>query len=239
MTTRYKVWAWGTPVGQGYTGAHYVGIAGIAKAASPTDPLIIVNELVCNAFAQALLLPCPPGATLDNNGVPYFFSLNFNLAGQQLPPADANLVATSFPRLSWGVILFDSLVMNFDRHERNIAHDITTNKVQIFDHSHAFLHAGNPDVDAVLAHHDGRLCIGDHCLSAEIATEDGLDYWANRIEAIPDFYIEDVLTSVVDAGLPLAKRDDCIDFMKKRRLEISNIAKNNRNEFPNLPQVLP
>jgi hypothetical protein len=144
--TNYKVWAWGAPVGVGVTGANHVGIAGVAKKATPTDPFLIANEVICNSLARMLLLPCPPGAMLDKGGEPYFFSLNFNLAGMALPPADAVTVVTSFPRLSWGIILFDTLVMNPDRHGLNIAHDTSTNKVQIFDHGHAFLHAGNLDV---------------------------------------------------------------------------------------------
>ena len=144
--TNYKVWAWGAPVGVGVTVANHVGIAGVAKKATPTDPFLIANEVICNSLARMLLLPCPPGAMLDKGGEPYFFSLNFNLAGMALPPADAVTVVTSFPRLSWGIILFDTLVMNPDRHGLNIAHDTSTNKVQIFDHGHAFLHAGNLDV---------------------------------------------------------------------------------------------
>src|SRR4051812_26518567 len=120
--TSYKVWAWGTPVGVGATNACFVGIAGVAKRSTPVDPLIVTNEVVCNALARLLLLPCPPGATLDKSGETYFFSLDFNLAGQALPPVDAAAIVANHPRLSWGIILFDSLIMNHDRHAQNIAY---------------------------------------------------------------------------------------------------------------------
>lgn len=68
--TSYKVWGWGPLVGRGATSPCHVGIAGVAKAATSTDPYVIVNEVVCNALARCLLLPCPPGATLDKGGLP-------------------------------------------------------------------------------------------------------------------------------------------------------------------------
>jgi hypothetical protein len=86
--TKYKVWAWGATVGQGATDSVHVGISAIAKKATAASPYIVGNELVCNQIARGLLLPCPPGALLQNNGDTYFCSLNFNMAGQALPPAD-------------------------------------------------------------------------------------------------------------------------------------------------------
>lgn len=235
--TNYKVWAWGTPVGIGVTGAHHVGVAGVAKKATPQDPHLIANEVICNALARQLLLPCPPGATLDKGGEPYFFSLNFNLAGMALPPADPATIAASFPRLSWGIILFDCLVMNMDRHDRNIAHDTATNQIQIFDHGHAFLHAGNLDISNTLSSSDGQLCIGGHCLATEIGELDGKDVWAGRIQKIPDFFIEGIVESATSVGLPPGKKPDCIDFLKKRRSEIGNLIDANIHAFPKLPKV--
>src|SRR5690348_5320474 len=59
--SRYKVWAWGGPVGLGVTGSVYVSMSAVAKKATPVEPYIVGNELVCNMVARALLLPCPPG----------------------------------------------------------------------------------------------------------------------------------------------------------------------------------
>jgi hypothetical protein len=96
--TSYKVWAWGPPIGIGATGACYVGVAGVAKKATANEPYIVANEIFCNSMARILLLPCPPGATLDKEGEPYFFSLDFNLAGQALPPASASAIVALDPR---------------------------------------------------------------------------------------------------------------------------------------------
>ncbi len=214
-----------------------VGIAGVAKKATATDPLIVANEVVCNALARALLLPCPPGATFEKESDKYFFSLDFGLAGQDLPPADPESVVSVHPRLSWGIIVFDSLIMNFDRHEKNLAHDAATNKVQIFDHSHAFLHAGVGDISATLQNAENQICIGGHCLAPEIDTEDGLQIWQDRVTRIPDFFIEGVMDAALSVGLPSDKKQECVNFMKRRRDRIGEIIRANMALFPKLPQV--
>jgi len=88
----------------------------VAKKATAAEPHIVGNELVCNMIARTLLLPCPPGALLQKNGEVYFCSLDFNTAGQGLPPFSPRAVTGALPELSWGVLLFDVLVMNGDRH---------------------------------------------------------------------------------------------------------------------------
>jgi hypothetical protein len=39
----------------------------------------------------------------------------FRAAGQALPPINPGVVASAFPDLSWGILLFDVLVMNHDK----------------------------------------------------------------------------------------------------------------------------
>lgn len=167
--SRYKVWAWGGPVGRGATGATFVGMAAVAKKSGAAEPHIVANELACNIIARMLLLPCPPGALLDKNGDVYFCSLDFNSAGQALPPINAATVVSDLPELSWGITLFDVLVMNDDRHNQNISYNTATKEVTIFDHSHAFMNPSS-DVDARLAATKGQLAIGGHCLAAELST---------------------------------------------------------------------
>jgi hypothetical protein len=236
--TSYKVWAWGPPVNIGVTGACYVGVAGVAKKATAAEPYIVANEIFCNAVARILLLPCPPGATLDKAGEPYFFSLDFNLAGMALPPVTPSVIVATYPRLSWGIILFDMLVMNGDRHGRNMAHDTSTKKVQIFDHSHAFLRPQG-DIAATLAANDGNLGFGGHCLAQEIDTYDGFDIWNERIKQIPDYFIEGLVEACELVGLPTANKNACTDFMKKRRSELKDILDKNLASFPKLPKVNP
>jgi hypothetical protein len=164
----------------------------------------------------------------------YFFSLDFNLAGQALPPISPSSIVKKFPRKAWGIILFDALIMNADRHRQNIAHDTVTDKIQIFDHSHALLTPGG-DINQTLQNRAGVLAIGGHCLAKEIDTDDGCDFWLERIKLIPDFFIEEIVAAAVDCGLPADRKDLLVAFMKDRRDNLGTIVAASKPLFPKLP----
>jgi hypothetical protein len=213
-------------------------MATIAKKASTGQSYVVANEVLCNGIARALVLPCPPGALMEEGGEDYFFSLDFNLAGHSLPPADAKVIVSKFPRLAWGIILFDAFIMNGDRHGRNIAYDASTDRVQIFDHSHAFLGADG-DIPRRLASAADQLCIGGHCLASEVSTEDGLESWLGRIELIPDFFLEEMVEAASTVGLPAVYKSDAFAFIKNRRNDLCNIVNNHKGVFSKLPRVTP
>lgn len=235
----YKIWATGGPVGRGATGAIHVGMAGIAKKATATEPYIVSNELICSQLAQAILLPCPPGAIMEHGGESYFFSLNFNLAGAALPPIKPSEVCLALADVAWGIILFDILIMNADRHRENISYDKPSGRAAIFDHSHALLGVRG-DIDARLRSGDASLQIGSHCLAQVIESESGREKWEARIAEIPNFFIDDVCQSATAVGLPAASADACATFLKRRRDDLSSLVDGCRNNFPKLnPSVQP
>jgi hypothetical protein len=165
--SKYKVFGVGSPVGEGASNSFHIGVAAIGKKAEANQPNVVINELFCSTMARCLFLPCPPGLLLENNGETYFCSLNFNLAGQALPPAPIPEVIAQRPELSWGITLFDVLVMNPDRHNKNLSFNRQTKDVQIFDHSHAFLQS-NGSPDHVIANLKDQLAVGGHCLKAAV-----------------------------------------------------------------------
>ena len=183
-------------------------------------------------------MPCPPGALMQKDADTYFFSLDFNIAGQALPPVSAPALVAKFPRLVWGIIVFDAFVMNSDRHPGNIAHDTSTDKVQIFDHSHAFLSPGG-DIDQTLAARRNDLAIGGHCLAGEINTLDGKDEWIAKVGLIPDYFIEGLIVAGCDCGIPSNKKDLLITFVKQRRDNLKNLFDASMNKFPKVPKVTP
>ncbi len=65
---------------------------------------------------------------------------------------------------------------------------------------------------------------------------DGKDMWADRIQKIPDFFIEGIVDEATSVGLPASKKSDCIDFLKKRRSDVGAIIKSNIQAFPKLPK---
>jgi hypothetical protein len=233
--THYKVYAKAGPVGAGVTGSNYVGVHGIAKSKSPQYPTLIANELVCSRLATALLLPVPPGFLIKHSdGEVQFASLDFNLAGQSLPPANAGLVVAQRPRLSWGIILFDMWILNGDRHNGNISFDVTTSAVQIFDHSHALFAKGNVQALAAVPAVGQP---GNHCLAAQIATLDGMDEWHANILALPERYVRGVVLDVAgsDIGVDDATAQAMANFLIDRRTQLVAIARAHVGFFPKVP----
>jgi hypothetical protein len=237
--SKYKLWGTiGSPVGDGVSASVHVGIAAIAKKPNAAEPNIVINELACNLIARALFLPCPPGVLLELGGDTHFCSMNFNLAGQALPPTPVHTVLAEQPELCWGVMLFDVLMMNTDRHNQNLSYNRQTKKIQIFDHSRAFLPL-KTDIDTVIRDNAGKLGLAAHCLQAEISSMDGIGLWCDRVKALPDYAIEESMTAICEVGFPCDKVEIASDFLKSRRDEIHNIVTSNSGQFPKVPQRHP
>jgi hypothetical protein len=164
--------------------------------------------------------------------------LDFNTAGHALPPIIPSVVIGALPELSWGVTLFDVLMMNGDRHTQNISYNTLTNELTIFDHSHAFMRP-NGDIDATLAANKGQLAIGGHCLAAELNTWNGFNVWAGRVKALPDYFLEGAVDSGCKVGIPQGKKIAVYDFFRTRRDTIDVIVTNNKAALPKIPAAGP
>jgi hypothetical protein len=175
----YKVWQWGGPVGEGVMESYHVGVHAIAKRATLDNPMAVANEVLCAMIGRGMTMPIPPHAVLRREEVPYHFSLNFNLAGESLPPCRPEQVVAELPELSCGVIVFDSWILNADRHDRNLAYLPTTNELQLFDHSHAFLPGLHGT--SIFDYYDEKLPLEWHCLAKEIRSLDAMPMWLDRI----------------------------------------------------------
>ena len=234
--THYKVWEWGSRVGRGAMDSCYVGVAGVAKRATDAHPYAVVNELVCGDLARVLRLPCPPGFIVDREGVPYHVSLNFNLSGEDLPPADATAIAANHPEVSWAIIAFDALIVNGDRHTRNLAYDEDREAIQLFDHSHALMTGNDPR--ARLEGLEDELGIGGHCLANAITTLDGLDEACDRIVGVPGYYIRDAVEAAKAVGLADDDATVCRDFILARQGRIEELIRTNRDRFAGVADEL-
>jgi uncharacterized tellurite resistance protein B-like protein len=230
--TSYKVFQWGNRVGAGAMASVNVAVSGVAKTSTPELPLAVVNELICADLARAVRLPIPPSFLVhDKDAKPYHVSLNFHLSGEDLPPADAAAIATDFPELACGVILFDMWVCNSDRHASNIAYDKAMKQVTLFDHSHAFLHGQQGKT--FLENLRSQPAIGGHCLASQIMKVDGFKTWQDRISAVPEFYIREAVQQTVGIGTMTA--DLAIfatDYLLDRRKRLPELIQAHRALFP-------
>ncbi len=167
--------------------------------------------------------------------MPNFVSLDFNLTGESLPPADCNLITTEQPALACGIILFDIWVLNSDRHSGNIAYYEERKQVQIFVHSHALFGSGNTNIEEYLTQRVNEPNIGGHCLLPHLAALDGMQEWFNRINAVPEFFINEVVQSATTVGLPQEEVHFVSDYLLNRRSKLLDLIKNHRNIFTQVP----
>jgi hypothetical protein len=226
----YKIWQKGAPVGKGATQSVHVGVAGIAKGNKPGPPSTVANELIASRLAGVLLLPIPPGFLIELEGEPHFVSLNFNLAGQELPPADGQAVIAHDQHIAVGVVLFDAWIVNHDRHEQNLSHDQIGKKIQIFDHSHALMGTGRQH----LVNSENVPAIGNHFVARELKSLAGMHEWHKRMMSVPEYYIRSVVMDAASPELGLSSDDAkfCADFLVQRRVKLIEIFKANPLSLP-------
>jgi hypothetical protein len=228
--TKYKIWSIGHKVGSTATAPIHVGVSGIAKTSLPGMPHVVINEMIANKLAKSILLNTPDGFIIDKDSKPHYVSMNFNLAGHDLPPADALAIVTTKPELSIGIVLFDAWILNRDRHFANIFFDSSTGVIQIFDHSHSLF--GDGDIKLHLETNRNNPYLGDHCLLPHITSLTGIEEWLKRIASVPEFYIREVIDDTVSIGLDSSLVTFCVDFMLERRQRLLDILKDHRSIFP-------
>jgi hypothetical protein len=201
-------------------------------------------------------LPVPPcGLFLDarnTSGVPWFGTLNFNLSGDTLPPADPDECVAAYsdpvhprPDVVTGTLLFDLWVANGDRHQRNLALDtsVTPAQLHVFDHSWAlFGRDGAGRLNRLLS----ALGIGQadsasgnrHCLLDAVKTNTRFRFWTNRIGLIPDYVIYDAVDGAFRAGLIGGPEAATVrNFLQYRRANLVDIMNRCRAEFSGIPDT--
>lgn len=236
MIARYKLVSRQGSVGTGVMDADYVNVSGVAKAATPEHPYAVANELLCGQLGRGLGLPIPPGFIIDDGGVPWHVSLNFNLAGQQLPPADCAALARLHPRVAAGIVVFDSWIVNGDRHRGNLAFDQSADRVNVFDHSHAFF--GATLGRQYLERFAGQALADSNCLTPHLTDLTEVGFWLNRLAEVPRFWIEDAVQQAVSVGLPSGDEAFCVDYLLDRRLALRGLLQQQRMFFRSVaPQL--
>jgi hypothetical protein len=226
---QYKIWATGEAVGQGATGSVHVGVAAIAKRNLPGQPYIVPNELVCAQLAVACRLPIPPGFIVQHEGQSAFVSMNFNLAGENLPPVDPAALVAAHPRTAWGIVLIDIWMCNGDRHSQNLSYNAATNAVQIFDHSHALL--GQQGIGHLQANSNAT-AIGGHCLATQLTAVAGAEDWHSRIAAVPEYVVREVCRDAASLGAEAFDGDAVAHLLLDRRKRLKALINASHGSFP-------
>jgi len=202
----YQVDTWGPFVGEGVSGAKYCTLSGVAKVCDTPGDYVVANEFICARVGLALGLPVPPGVIAQTtDGKAAYVSLRFGKLTERPPhvmPAD--LVA-DHPRVAAGIVLFDSLILNTDRHAGNLAYSRAGNlPVNIFDHSHALLgpaKGDGPERVQLMQDQPGFAT----CLTKHVVERSHFEGWLVRIEGLADELCHDIVDQAHAGGaLPLA-----------------------------------
>jgi len=215
----------------------------VAKENTEDSPYLIPNEWICGNLATFLRLPVPPCALMRRNtrSKGMFASLDFSPGDTPPPDLQPDICAQRLPRLSTGVLLFDILIANSDRHSGNLRVDRASapTELRIFDHDRAlfgsFARNGEQRLNQLrqrLGVSGGTMTGGNrHCLLDHITTESHLDHWIGRIGEIPESFIRDVCNEVVGLGITQPLADRAVEFLNYRRLHLAEIIHDNRDEF--------
>lgn len=238
----YRIAAVGAQLGIGVAGSVNVTIDAVGKGNTANAPYCIPNELICGEIGRFLRLPVPPGGIVTSaHHAPMYASLNFNIAGVALPPANPAQCVNLLPNVSTGLLMFDILVANSDRHRGNLALDALAHppEMNVFDHSHAlFGHvAGQAEVRLValldrLAVTGGPHTGGNrHCLLDAISAPQLLGPWVERIMRLPDFLIDELCADASAFGITAAESQAAAAFLKHRRDNFPSLIHNHQAEF--------
>lgn len=202
----------------------------------------IPNEIICAEIGRFLGLPVPPCGLVyvpGHDPEHWFASLNFNLTATDLPPIDPINCVKELPSLSTGVVLFDVLIGNNDRHRANLHLDTSQKppRLTVFDHSHALFGPTNGAGEHRLAGLVGQFGIGAHCLLNHIPTDAHLSEWCGRIKGLPNYLIEGVCESTVPLGMITAAEAAAANkFLIERKANIETIIKANKIQFRGIAQ---
>ena len=171
----------------------------------------------------------------------FYASLDFNLTGNTLPPVNVTRCVEVLPKESAGVLLFDILIANSDRHGRNLSVDFSVRppKMNIFDHGHALFgkDAGNGAArlesltDRLGVSSGSRTAGNRHCLLDQIDTDAHFGHWFERIRSIPHFVIEDLCGDLPGLGCTKGEAAAAANFLKYRCAKLGQIVAAHKSQF--------
>ena len=236
-TTRYKIWQWVPQTEDGSNVQFNVAVLTKAKR-SNTNPYEVANELLCLRLGLAMRLPIPLGIILQRDREVYYASLHVAVAGEKLPPAtedDLDAIASN-ESLACAIVMFDSWIVNEDRHVGNISYIDETQERFLIDHGRAFLDRTGR---GYLESQEKQLGIGDHCLADRIKSLWAFYDWHDVMMGIPSLYIRQSVALAATVGLPENDIEFCTQYLLDRRQRLPSIFLEHRHAaFPKLDEGL-
>ena len=209
-----------------------------------SSPYCIQNELICARIGRVLGLPIPPYSITYFNQQPYFSSLNFDPDERGKQPAIVpEICAERFPWLCTGILFFDILVANEDRHDENLAVDDVGNPrtLVVYDHEQALFGGGGNlcGVERLKTLRDrlgitGSTVTGGNecCLLKSLKTVKFFTEWRNRLWDIPEWFVNETCDAAIEIGLSQPEANAAKDFLLYRKNNVTKIIRSNAKSIP-------
>lgn len=179
-----------------------------------------------------------PGVVVESEGALAYVSLRFGHKGERPPPVIAAHLIEDNPRMASGIITFDLWIANQDRHEGNLAYARGTQPLHVFDHGHALLGATAAGQGIAALQRLERQPTPSSCLTPAMRTSRHFSEWAERVLAIRDDVIDDLVAAMTQGTGQAALTPDegraTADFLKKRRVRIAEFLRTIRPLMPNV-----
>lgn len=236
----YHISKWISHVSDGVSDTRRVRLEGFAKVNSVTYPYCVANEFLASKLGVRLGITMPPGTLVkaDDLGEPGWATLTF---GDALPPIDPRSVVSARPDMSAGVVVFDILIVNTDRHTRNLAYRPSEGRLEVFDHSHALFGPDAASVAERFSRARSHLAVtgawprtNRHCLIDHVTSAIALMGWAEKIQReLADEFIIEGCREVAQFGIgpSQAESDEMAMFLRNRRDALKDLIRENRSEF--------
>jgi hypothetical protein len=137
-------------------------------------------------------------------------------------------------RLCTGIIVFDILIANEDRHRENIKVDdpIAPRKLWVIDHERALLGDRKSLSLDRLGRLQYKLGISGHCLARCLDTAEFFEEWAQYVSFIPWPSIHGLCKEASHLGASKALSDRLWEFLEYRHRKILEIVNQNHDFFP-------
>ena len=177
-----------------------------------------------------------------------YISLNFTLTGEKLPPINPVECCSKLADLSTGVVMFDILIANPDRHSENLAATLQEPPYEmiIFDHGHALFGHDQANATKRLIDLQDRLAITGgsvtkqhrHCLIDELRDESFFGKWIERVESLPDHFIETTCDDLLQRDfIEHSEFSAMVRFLRHRRDGFRKLVADHQKEFTGLKQL--
>jgi hypothetical protein len=177
-----------------------------------------------------------------------FACLEFTSGDSEPDDVEPEACVCAQPNVCTGILLFDILIANSDRHRGNIRVDFPASpqRIEIIDHDRAlFGHWENEGISR-LKNLQNRLGItggsatgeNRHFFLDEIKNFDHFSEWYERIGSLPVWFLRDVCDEVIQLPISRPEIEAATEFLVHRKQSLSKIVWDHQHEFTRIPAEL-